>query len=339
RPGTRPFTARRGQRSALHRRLPRRLAGLDRTAAVPGLHARRERLLRPRLGARGARARRLRDYRRTRRGPGGRAARRHLLRQCAVEPHAGRDLPVTRGRAAAAHRAAARSPYERRLTPGRVRRPARGLRSLARASFIQATVIARSRRPKPQSTDSVRTYRVTAPIVRVAQRDRVGTAHRRTRWPRAGPIFADFASSRTRCGHACCPGPAMRSSIRLLLASAVLAAASSAQSLLRDIRVQPPQSNPGSGVLDLTDFGNLVLFGAFDSARGPQLWRTDGTSAGTSPVTAFPVQETVYFQLWTTVARNGLLVFPAGPMGDRELWRTDGTRTGTYRIADIRPGP
>ena len=131
----------------------------------------------------------------------------------------------------------------------------------------------------------------------------------------------------------------MRSSILILLASSLLAATPDAQSLLRDIRIGRPQINPGSEILELSEFGNVVLFGARDSARGQQLWRTDGTSAGTSTVTAFPPPEGVHFHLWATVPRNGLLVFPAGRFGDRELWRSDGTRAGTYRIADIRPGP
>ena len=111
-----------------------------------------------------------------------------------------------------------------------------------------------------------------------------------------------------------------------------------AQQLLRDIRAQPPIYNPGCSLLDLTELGNTVLFGAYDIARGSQIWRTDGTAAGTAPVTANPADSDFSFQLWTMVARNGYLVFPGGPSGDREPWRTDGTRAGTYRIADVRPG-
>lgn len=132
----------------------------------------------------------------------------------------------------------------------------------------------------------------------------------------------------------------MRRSLSLAaIAFSVLPALASAQQLLRDIRAQPPTYNPGCGLLDLTELGNTVLFGAYDVARGMQMWRTDGTATGTTPVTANPTDSTFSFQLWTMVARNGYLVFPGGPAGDREPWRTDGTRAGTYRIADARPGP
>lgn len=125
----------------------------------------------------------------------------------------------------------------------------------------------------------------------------------------------------------------------VLVALLDLPGGSPAQALVRDIRAQPATYNPGSGMLDLTELNNTVLFGAYDQWRGGQIWSTDGTAGGTTPVTAFPTDNNFSFQLWTMVARNGYLVFPGGEPGDRELWRTDGTRTGTYRIADIRPGP
>lgn len=118
-----------------------------------------------------------------------------------------------------------------------------------------------------------------------------------------------------------------------------LCASAPAQQLLRDIRPQPATANPGSYPIDLTSLGSDLLFGAFDYARGGQIWRTDGTVAGTRPVTAFPSDVAFQFQLWTTTAVNGVLLFRGGIDADSELWRTDGTRAGTFRVADIVPGP
>ena len=128
---------------------------------------------------------------------------------------------------------------------------------------------------------------------------------------------------------------------QMLIVMALLGASSAAsgQTLLRDIRPQPAFSNPSSYPLDLTGFGTTVLFSAYDGGRGAQIWRTDGTTSGTQPVTAFPSDVALQFQLSTMVASNGVLCFPGGIDGDQELWRTDGTRTGTYRVADIWPGP
>jgi len=82
-----------------------------------------------------------------------------------------------------------------------------------------------------------------------------------------------------------------------------------------------------------------VLFAAEDPALGLELFRTDGTAAGTwmvSDIVAgagssvpddFSVQDGVlYFSAWT-------------PADGRELWRSDGTFAGTWRLTEIAPGP
>ena len=81
--------------------------------------------------------------------------------------------------------------------------------------------------------------------------------------------------------------------------------------------------------------GQLFFFGE-DSVRGLELWRSDGTKAGTTPVTDVSFSSVVPLLL----AVNGKLVFFAddGVHGD-ELWVSDGTRSGTYMVKDIRPGP
>jgi ELWxxDGT repeat protein len=83
----------------------------------------------------------------------------------------------------------------------------------------------------------------------------------------------------------------------------------------------------------------MVLFAATDGISGTELWRSDGTSAGTVLVKdinpgaadSFP---TGFFN-W-----NGSVYFSAiDSLSGRELWKTDGTVAGTMRVKDIEPGP
>ncbi|WP_114423377.1 ELWxxDGT repeat protein [Nocardioides houyundeii] len=80
----------------------------------------------------------------------------------------------------------------------------------------------------------------------------------------------------------------------------------------------------------LTDVGGDLYFGAWDS-RGPGLWRSDGTAAGTTRVAAVdpgsltPVGGTLFFNGWADDA-------------GRELWTSDGTTAGTRMAVDLRLG-
>jgi len=89
-------------------------------------------------------------------------------------------------------------------------------------------------------------------------------------------------------------------------------------------------------------FKGKVYFAENSGNFGRELWRTDGTAAGTVMVTeiypgtgsAFPSGHVNY----NPVIFNGLLYFPAqtaqyGP----ELWATDGTSGGTFMVYDSNP--
>lgn len=102
-----------------------------------------------------------------------------------------------------------------------------------------------------------------------------------------------------------------------------------------------------SGLDNLTAGPGGVLYFTVDAAgSGQQLWKTDGTAAGTvlvkqvnaaSTRDAGPVPATKpVFQL--TVA-GGRLFFAAGDgvHGD-ELWASDGTAAGTKQVKDLTPG-
>lgn len=82
--------------------------------------------------------------------------------------------------------------------------------------------------------------------------------------------------------------------------------------------------------------GGVVYFAGTDGGRGTELWRTDGTDAGTWMVA--DINPTGDADPRHFAALGGALYFVAtdGVRG-AELWRTDGTAAGTAIVADINP--
>jgi ELWxxDGT repeat protein len=121
--------------------------------------------------------------------------------------------------------------------------------------------------------------------------------------------------------------------------------------LVRDLRPgqsfgadsAPYSSNPGQ----FTKNGSVLYFTANDGASGIELWKSDGTEAGTVLVKDIFTGTTPYYgvplpndsapQRLTVV--NGTLFFSAYTIaGGRELWKSDGTEAGTVLVKDILPG-
>jgi ELWxxDGT repeat protein len=96
----------------------------------------------------------------------------------------------------------------------------------------------------------------------------------------------------------------------------------------------------------LTAFrGALYFFDASGQGGNPELWRTDGTAAGTHLVMAFPLPPYAppaydYPDPGPLTPVGDQLFFRADTLGHgRELWKTDGTPEGTVLVKDIAPGP
>jgi ELWxxDGT repeat protein len=121
----------------------------------------------------------------------------------------------------------------------------------------------------------------------------------------------------------------------LLLASTALA---QTPILVKDI-------NPGSanGFPDnndvLVSIGNTVYFAADDAVNGSELWRSDGTDAGTYMVKDIQPGSTSSGPVRFTVLGNQVLFFANDGVHGDELWVTDGTSDGTTLVKDINPGP
>jgi ELWxxDGT repeat protein len=90
-------------------------------------------------------------------------------------------------------------------------------------------------------------------------------------------------------------------------------------------------------------FNGALYFSATDVLHGFQLWRSDGTAAGTAEVDQINVTPagTTFdadFEANQTVTIDGITYFAADDGADgSELWRTDGTATGTWMVDNIQP--
>lgn len=88
----------------------------------------------------------------------------------------------------------------------------------------------------------------------------------------------------------------------------------------------------------IATIANILYFSADDGVSGQELWRSDGTRAGTYRLMDIRPgaagSEPEYF-----IAADSRLFFTAddGTSG-KELWTTDGTVSGTRRVHDVGPG-
>lgn len=97
--------------------------------------------------------------------------------------------------------------------------------------------------------------------------------------------------------------------------------------LLRDIRPGAASSTPSL----LTRLGDYVYFRAFySSSSGTDLWRSDGTAAGTVQVKAFA--QSIILEM---VATDTYLYLWLGGPQDYQLWRTDGTAGGMLLLHEF----
>ncbi|MEA5505310.1 ELWxxDGT repeat protein [Halotia wernerae UHCC 0503] len=98
--------------------------------------------------------------------------------------------------------------------------------------------------------------------------------------------------------------------------------------------------NIGFGPLNMTAVGSTLYFTAYDSTTGLELWKSDGSDAGTILVK----------DIWSGADPNnsipdslvnfgGNLYFAASePTNGREVWSSDGTDVGTRRVSNISSG-
>ncbi len=84
--------------------------------------------------------------------------------------------------------------------------------------------------------------------------------------------------------------------------------------------------------------GGTVFFQADDGRNGTELWRTDGTAAGTVLVKDICPGACASRPEWLTAVGSELFFVASDGIHGRELWKSDGTAAGTQLVSDISPG-
>jgi ELWxxDGT repeat protein len=114
----------------------------------------------------------------------------------------------------------------------------------------------------------------------------------------------------------------------------------SAPFLVKDIYPGSNSSLDSNYPLPITAVGNTLYFVAEDGVNGYELWKSNGTAAGTTllkdilPGSGFP-----YTYPSSPVALGNTLYFNADDgVNGRELWKSDGTTAGTTLLKDIYTG-
>ncbi len=94
----------------------------------------------------------------------------------------------------------------------------------------------------------------------------------------------------------------------------------------------------GSNLSSFTDVNGILFFTADDGVNGRELWKSDGTAAGTvlvKDIRSGPNSSSP--RSFTTL--NGTLFFSVDDwVNGYELWKSDGTEAGTVLVKDIQPG-
>ena len=91
-------------------------------------------------------------------------------------------------------------------------------------------------------------------------------------------------------------------------------------------------------VSQLVNFGGTLLFAAEDATNGLELWRSDGTEAGTFRVKDIAPGPGHSFPSCLVVSGGTLFFGATDGTNGHELWRSDGTEAGTFMVKDIIPG-
>ena len=116
--------------------------------------------------------------------------------------------------------------------------------------------------------------------------------------------------------------------------------------LVKDIRRGTcPWANSSRTILctsrpeQLTNVGGTLFFSANDGKKGRELWKSDGTAAGTKRVKDIRPGPKGSGPTWLTAVGDRLYFTAHDGRKGRELWTSDGTAAGTKRVRDIRRGP
>ena len=105
--------------------------------------------------------------------------------------------------------------------------------------------------------------------------------------------------------------------------------------LVKNIRQDDYSSYPSY----LTSVGGRLFFTAGDGVHGRELWKSDGSRAGTVLVKDIhPVRRRPFSRCYLTGVGGRLFFAADDGIHGEELWKSDGTRAGTVLVKDINAG-
>src|SRR5438552_729273 len=128
--------------------------------------------------------------------------------------------------------------------------------------------------------------------------------------------------------------------VRLLLVGLLLtvhlgpARAQDVPYLVKDINTATDDSSPDG----LTDVNGTLFFVASDPTNGRELWKSDGTAAGTVLVKDINPGSDWSFSVELTDVKGTLFFAATDPTHGWGLWKSDGTVEGTVLVKDAYPG-
>ncbi len=111
-----------------------------------------------------------------------------------------------------------------------------------------------------------------------------------------------------------------------------------APQLLVDFNAVVPSTGPGASIGDAVVWNGVMYFSATETASGNELWRSDGTAAGTWLVADINAGTSSSSPEFLTVFDGELYFAATDGIHGVELWKTDGTGPGTVRLSDINAG-
>jgi len=107
--------------------------------------------------------------------------------------------------------------------------------------------------------------------------------------------------------------------------------------LVKDIYVVPDDYDFAK-VMSLTNVNGTLFFTADNGSAGIELWKSDGTNAGTVLVKDINPGGQGSTPAWLTDVNGMLFFFARTNATGMELWKSDGTAAGTILVKDINPG-
>ena len=107
--------------------------------------------------------------------------------------------------------------------------------------------------------------------------------------------------------------------------------------LVKDIRPGPVFTGQPH-ITSMTDVNGTLFFYAHDGVHGRELWKSDGTTAGTMMVKDLQPGGADCLMDNAFAIGNALFFTARGSTVGHELWRSDGTDAGTVPVYDLWPG-